>query len=65
MPVPEVFIKKTEAKYPVRYCAFLGGLFPGLNTAACETYMATVVRERWAPGWEAGLRAFARAIGAL
>jgi len=65
MPVPEIYVRKVETKYPVKYCSFLGSLFPGLNTAQCETQMAAIIREKWGPGWEAGLRAFARSIGAL
>ncbi|MEM1788068.1 MAG: hypothetical protein QW085_05700 [Pyrobaculum sp.] len=65
MPVPETITRKVEAKYPIKYCEFAGRLFPGLNIERCRAGMASIVREKWAPGWEAGLKAFLTSIGAL
>lgn len=65
MPVPELIIRKVETKYPAKYCMAFSRIFPGLNISACETGMAAIVREKWAPGWEAGLSAFFKALGAL
>jgi hypothetical protein len=65
MPVPETIIRKTEVKYPVRYCDFVSRLFPGVNIERCRTGMAGIVREKWGPNWESGLKAFLASIGAL
>ena len=65
MAVPEFIIRKVETKYPVRYCDFAGRLFPGLNVECCRAGMASIVREKWGPNWESGLRAFFVSIGAL
>jgi hypothetical protein len=65
MPVPELILRKTEAKYPVKYCDFAARLFPGLNIEKCRAGMAGIIREKWGPNWESGLRAFMTAIGAL
>jgi len=65
MPVPEYVTRKVEAKYPVRYCEFAARLFPGLNIERCRAGMAQIVREKWGPNWESGLKAFMTAIGAL
>jgi len=65
MPVPETITRKVATKYPVKYCSFLGQVFPGLNIAQCEAGTAQIINEKWAPNWEAGLRAFARSLGAL
>jgi len=65
MPVPELIIRKVEAKYPVKYCDFVSRLFPGLNVERCRAGMAGIIREKWGPNWESGLRAFMTSIGAL
>jgi len=65
MPVPEYILRKTETKYPIRYCDFAARLFPGLNVEKCKSGMGSIVREKWGPNWESGLRAFLSTIGAL
>jgi len=65
MPVPETIVRKVETKYPIRYCDFASRLFPGLNVEKCRAGMGSIVREKWGPNWESGLRAFFTAIGAL
>ncbi len=65
MPVPELILRKVETKYPVRYCDFAGRLFPGLDIERCRAGMSQIVREKWGPGWESGLKAFFASIGAL
>jgi len=65
MAIPETILRKTETKYPVRYCDFVGRLFPGVNIERCRAGMATIVREKWGPNWESGLKAFLASIGAL
>ncbi|ABL79280.1 hypothetical protein [Thermofilum pendens] len=65
MPVPEYIIRKTEAKYPVKYCEFAARIFPGLNVDRCRAGMAQIVGQKWAPNWESGLKAFFVSIGAL
>jgi len=65
MPVPDIIVRKAETKYPIRYCDFAARLFPGLNVERCRTGMASIVREKWGPNWESGLRAFLTTIGAL
>jgi len=65
MAVPETILRKVESKYPVRYCDFAGRIFPGLNVERCRAGMGAIVREKWGPNWESGLRAFFTSIGAL
>ena len=65
MAIPETILRKTETKYPVRYCDFVGRLFPGVNIERCRAGMATIVREKWGPNWESGIKAFLASIGAL
>ncbi len=65
MPVPGYIVEKTAAKYPTKYCLAFSRIFPGLDVGRCEAGMATIVREKWAPGWEAGLTAFFKSLGAL
>jgi hypothetical protein len=36
-----------------------------LNIERCRAGMAGIVREKWGPNWESGIKAFLASIGAL
>jgi len=65
MPIPRAWIEKGKPKYGVKYCRKMKEAFPELDISACEAAMGRIFEERWAPGLEAGLRAFFKRIGAL